>query len=95
MMVTILLVIFLVIVTPSAGQYLDQYGNTLRHRGNRRGFNSLHPDNHVEHYGYGRYSDRYRNRDNGGTGTHAFNRRGEDFPRTVVRRVVTVTRVMQ
>ena len=64
-------------VTPMTGQYRDQNGNELRHRGNQRGsgMSNLHPDNHVESYRFGRHSDRYRDRFNGngrsgGGGTH-------------------------
>ena len=97
--VLLTLVVSLSLVFPlTNGEYFDQYGNTLRHHANPRGNQRLHPDNHVQNYGYGRHADRYRNRFDeigGGSGrTHAYNRRGEDYPRTVVRRLVTVTRVM-
>ena len=79
----------ILIPLPTSGQYFDNYGNELRHRGNGRGSNSLHPPSHVQHYGFGRHSARYRAQygmDDGGA-----HRSGQDYHRNIV----LVTRVLR
>ena len=93
-----LLVIMTMLVPPTLGGYTDQYGNSMHRFQNPRGNQRLHPANHVQNFGYGRYSDRYRDRtdDNDGVNgcTHDYNRH-VDYPRVLLRRVVMVRRAIR